>query len=636
MGKSSIHIKRAAKAAVVHNSRDNHSNSVVFTDEKNELQNDTKQAYTIYRQELKKRTKAYTDRVNQKLQKNAITHLSAVLNLEQHHTLDDLQPIKEYLEKEFDTKVFQMSIHRDEGKLISKENSDLVYTSGEDFFLNIEDNQLYLDKKYTQKIDMSKYNIVKNYHAHIEMMGLDSTGAGIKRNYMNKYRLSQLQTKVAEVLKMERGKIYVDEDEKPKRRLDVLEFKRENKIKRETILGTTKKYNMLINDIVKKIEDKVKIKQSEIDKLKKDIEAQIKASELSNEEKKELHRQNRELQKELKEKNKDNELSIMLVETKVAFLMSDLMQKDTRVAELEKSVSDMKTTIEMKDIRVAELEASVENEKIMEGWTNSVENRPSTKKEVIDHLLNEKNRLEKSVSDMKTTIEMKDTKVAELEDTLVRKDNELLKKPSIEYVEKVVYREDTEKLSELEKVVSDMKTTIERQDNELSKKPSIEYVEKVVYREDTKKLSELEDTLVRKDNELVSLEVELDNFQMKLFNLETKLDEAEKKIDELTKLDKKRKANLKSISNFRDEINCSKDIKVVDEVFEFAKKKISQLEKENKVIAKVENTEKENKVIAKVENTEIDNNDEINQEMENFLKEAEALEKSKTEKLVLH
>ena len=120
MGKSSIHLQTAKGGTVLHNARENYSKSVVFTDEKNELWNDKKISYEIYRSELKKRVEAYTNRTNQKLQKTAVTHLSAVVNLEQHHTLKDLENIKEELEKVFDTKVFQMSIHRDEGKIKHK------------------------------------------------------------------------------------------------------------------------------------------------------------------------------------------------------------------------------------------------------------------------------------------------------------------------------------------------------------------------------------------------------------------------------------------------------------------------------------------------------------------------------------
>jgi len=297
---SSIHIKKAVNGIINHNSREGFSHSVVFTDEKNELLNNSKDAYKIYRSELAKRTKAYTNRTNQKLQKNAITHLSAIVNLEQHHNLDDLEEIKNHLENELDTKVFQMSIHRDEGKLISKDDDSIIFTSGEDFFKNPDDDKLYWDKKYIKEINMNDYNISKNYHAHIEMLGLDTNGVAIKRSKLSKYFLSNLQTLTAKSLNMERGKNYYETGVKAPKRLDVLEFKKENKVKRETIQETKKQAFAKIKDLnnytkelraelasskaetYQEKEEKKKLIR-EFDSTKKELHSQIKNKQLSEE-----------------------------------------------------------------------------------------------------------------------------------------------------------------------------------------------------------------------------------------------------------------------------------------------------------------------------------------------------------------
>jgi len=205
MGISSMHIQKASSSSIIHNARENFSHSVVFTDEKNECDHDTKEAFAIYRKELAVRSEAYSARTKQKLQKNA--------------TLKDLEPLKKYIEKELDTVIYQIAIHRDEGKLVHKQTKKELY-SGKEFFKNPADDVLYHDKEYTQKIDMSKYDIEKNYHAHIEMMGLDSTGQAIKRNKLSKFQLSKMQTDVAKILNMERGVL----GSKAKRR-DTHEFK---------------------------------------------------------------------------------------------------------------------------------------------------------------------------------------------------------------------------------------------------------------------------------------------------------------------------------------------------------------------------------------------------------------------------
>ena len=203
MAKSSINIQASKDGSAGHNSREHFSHSVVFTDEQNECTLNLKDAYALLRSEVKKRSEAYTKRTGQKLQKNTVTQLSAVINLEQHHTLKDLEPLKAELEAKFGTKVVQMAIHRDEGKLISKADNTELY-SGKDFFLNRDDNKLYFDKAYTKLIPMDEYEIKKNYHAHIEMLGLDEDGQAIRQK-MNRIALQKLQTFTAQSLGMERG-----------------------------------------------------------------------------------------------------------------------------------------------------------------------------------------------------------------------------------------------------------------------------------------------------------------------------------------------------------------------------------------------------------------------------------------------
>jgi len=231
MPKSSIHIKVGNVAFVIHSTRNNFSYSVVFLDEKNEYLHDHKTALKIYREELAKRALAYTHIKQQKLQKNVATILSAVVNLEQHHTLKDLQPIMRKLEEDLDTKIISASIHRDEGTLVHKVTGKSYY-SGVDFALNKKEKKLYwIDKdtkEFLKPIDLSEFEIKKNYHAHIEFMGIDSNGKAIKHNRLNRYYLSKLQDFVAQTLKMERGR-----KKSKNKHKDPHEFKRIGVAKRE-------------------------------------------------------------------------------------------------------------------------------------------------------------------------------------------------------------------------------------------------------------------------------------------------------------------------------------------------------------------------------------------------------------------
>ena len=349
---SSIHIKGATAGSIVHNSRENFSHSVVFLDEKNEIQNDSKEAYKIYRSELAIRSKAYTNRTNQKLQSKAITHLSSVINLEQHHTLKDLESISKHIEKTLDTKVFQVSIHRDEGKLVLKEDDNIILTSGEDFFKNPDNDKLYFDKKYTKEIDMNEYDIKKNYHAHIEFMGLDSTGAGIKRNKLNKHYLSNLQTVVAKDLNMQRGINYKEKGIKAPKRLDVLEYKKANTVKREAIVSTKTKTLAKAKDLNIEIKDlKLKLstrpQHAELEALNKDLKEQIKSKDLTIDDMKEqLKKLQSDLLKQLDATDSQvNQAQRMLSEAR---LKNDALEKELlkKPKEIIKEVERKKTVEE--------------------------------------------------------------------------------------------------------------------------------------------------------------------------------------------------------------------------------------------------------------------------------------------------
>ena len=72
-------------------------------------------------------------------------------------------------------------MHRDEGHIIEADNEDMH--------------------------DSIKVNTeIKNYHGHIEMLGLDSKGNSIRRK-LDKPTLREIQTDVANILGMERGRV---------------------------------------------------------------------------------------------------------------------------------------------------------------------------------------------------------------------------------------------------------------------------------------------------------------------------------------------------------------------------------------------------------------------------------------------
>ena len=394
MGKSSIHIQKASNGAITHNSRENYSKSVVFTDEKNELWNDKKIAYEIYRSEFKKRVEAYTNRTNQKLQKTAVTHLSAVVNLEQHHTLKDLEKIKDELEKVFDTKVFQMAIHRDEGKIKHKETGEYL-VSGIDFFYNPDDKKYYSKKdKHTflNELNINHYEIEKNYHAHIELMGLDSNGQAIRQK-MNRFVLSNLQDFTAQTLMMERGNNY--QIKKSVKRLDTHEFKaskkEENEVKKivkNEKSKIVKKANEIINS---EREDKKKLK-AELEELKKAnsiFREELKANQSLREDYKKQEDLNKQLQEDLKASKLDLSTALEQIEE---------LKKDIFHPTLKKSDDTPAKNIEVANHYIKQNKSLQEQNKVLENKVITLEDKIVSSSPQNDLLIKEIKDLKEKVT----------------------------------------------------------------------------------------------------------------------------------------------------------------------------------------------------------------------------------------------
>jgi len=394
MGKSSIHIQKASNGAITHNSRENYSKSVVFTDEKNELWNDKKIAYEIYRSEFKKRVEAYTNRTNQKLQKTAVTHLSAVVNLEQHHTLKDLEKIKDELEKVFDTKVFQMAIHRDEGKIKHKVSGDYL-VSGIDFFYNPDDKKYYSKKdKHTflNELNINDYDIEKNYHAHIELMGLDSQGQAIRQK-MNRFVLSNLQDFTAQTLNMERGNNY--QVKKSVKRLDTHEFKASKKEENEVKKIVKNEKNKIVkkaNEIINsEREDKKKLKE-ELEELKKEnskFREELKANQSEREHYKLQEQLNKQLQQDLKASKID--LSTALEEI-------EKLKKDIFHPTLKKSDDTPATNLEVANHYIKQNKSLQEQNKTLESKVITLEDKINSSSPQNDLLIKEIKDLKEKVT----------------------------------------------------------------------------------------------------------------------------------------------------------------------------------------------------------------------------------------------
>ena len=247
MATSSIHIEAGASGYFAHNSRESKTVNSIFDDEKNFCSCTNAQAFETYKNELAKRTESYKENFGRtKLHSKTITHLSAIVNFNKEHSPKDIKKICDYLENKFDTKVIQYAMHRDEGHI--SENGEKI----------------------------------KNYHAHIEFMGLDSKGNSVRRK-LDKKALIELQSDVASILEMQRGKNYTELKEKRPKRLDTYEFKKVKENESKLILASKEQLKEANNQLRTFMKDNGAGRQdyAELEKEKKILEEQLKAKELT-------------------------------------------------------------------------------------------------------------------------------------------------------------------------------------------------------------------------------------------------------------------------------------------------------------------------------------------------------------------
>ena len=370
MAISSIHFASGHSGYFDHNSRESHTNNAIFSDEENYCSATKSEAFEVFKQELKTRTEAYENRTGQKLQKNTQTHISAIFNFNKDTTPEQAHKVCEYLEKVLDTKVVQLAMHRDEGHIIEADTEDMH-------------NSIKIDSK------------IKNYHGHIEMLGLDSKGYSIRKK-LDKPMLREIQTEVAKILEMERGKFtsyskeeyqkitnelkpqneYADKKEYNKaftekakelglakerksKRLDTYEYKEMAKQRGEAVKEFQKEYAKLKeeNQALKAENEDLKIDNEALKYSKKELENQIKdLSKNLREALKELgalrpqYAQLDNLNKELREELKNNALKheniLKSYEDLEQKLRAEITKKDEKINDLEVENIDLKSEIE--------------------------------------------------------------------------------------------------------------------------------------------------------------------------------------------------------------------------------------------------------------------------------------------------
>jgi len=402
---SSIHIEKVSTGSFIHNDRSMKVSYLIDDSSMNECNRSADEAIRLFQQMKNTAEKNYIERVNQKMQKKTIFLKEAIVNLQEHHTLKDLEPIKQKLES-YGYTVLQVSIHRDEG------------------FVNDE-----------QKKE-------KNYHAHITMFALNTEdGKSVKFGKNYRSVLSELQTFTAKTLGMKRGKISVESEakklnkkvEKATRRLDTHDYKRAMKEKEKA----TQELKLTVKEL-----------RAELEQYRKELVQKNKELQIFN---KEDYQQLNKLKRELKKDNADEMLELFQKmkkenEKRVAeneALRAELVKK-TKVAE------DKKELIEARESTKA-LQTSIDTLKSDLNASRRNINDLSTKNE---ELKEENEALREENSTLKETLQRAKAVLIQIAKTI--------KMPKIETFEQIAeavkakfssFKKEKEKPAEAEKSV---------------------------------------------------------------------------------------------------------------------------------------------------------------------------------------
>lgn len=214
------------------------------------------EALKLKEQIIENAKEAYIKNTKQKFQAKSY-EWSAVVNIKQDTTMQDLEKLAEHFETKYGFQCYQIAIHRDEGHI----------------------------NDYGEK--------VINHHAHLEFITLDKeTGKNMyRRELINPKILRQIQTEVAEILEMERGqdkRISKRERIEPRRYAQMKEAERKEQAK----LKAEHKQELESKEAELKFKD-TKLEQEKLSKkqLAELIEAERKAMLQENKELKEANQQ---------------------------------------------------------------------------------------------------------------------------------------------------------------------------------------------------------------------------------------------------------------------------------------------------------------------------------------------------------
>lgn len=168
---SSINFKKSIPINTEHNDRTLSPNYLIDKEKGAECNHSAEKARELKNQIINEAKETYQNQVKQKFQAKSF-EWSAVVNIKPDTTMQDLENLAKHFNDKYGFQCYQIAIHRDEG---------------------------HKDENGEKQI---------NQHAHMEFITLDrETGKqNFKMRDFSKQKMREIQTEVAEILQMERGK----------------------------------------------------------------------------------------------------------------------------------------------------------------------------------------------------------------------------------------------------------------------------------------------------------------------------------------------------------------------------------------------------------------------------------------------
>ena len=352
----------------------------------------------------------------------------AVLNLNENHTMEDVKKVAEHIEKKFNIICTRIAIHRDEGKVFVGNNGS----------------------------ETVKYN----YHAHLNFVTYKDGKQNWRRALIRKQDLAELQTEVAEILGMERGKVNSPNVRANHRELrknyDKIMKQRESLEKVEQLEQELEQKNLTVKEL-----------KAEIEKYRKElIERNKQLSELQERVytaedyralqalKKELKKDNlEEIYKAFVELKSDYDERFRQMQAKERELLEQVREKDTKIEQLEKVNNALNRKLLGTQKENTRLKEQVQQ---LQDKNNTLLTQSREKDRQIERLQEENKNLLQGNRQLKQQVQQ-----LQLQPKL---------EPKVVVKEKIVYREDTEKVEKLKKELEEQKRKNAELTEELRKK----------------------------------------------------------------------------------------------------------------------------------------------------------------------